>query len=211
MTTKTTAKDTAPAGARQPRKRSRGAKATPETAAATSAKATATPAEATAITLEALASMTAAELEACYRAGKVPESLATLDGPVVGRLLALPKPVDHGPVAAAVRKLASWQGFPWRGQTFTSADATHGSGVNRFRVIGDHEWVRFETRIAPSAVDGQPCIVLDYDQDANPWPMRQLRDELREVGPDLYVGPALVTAGKTPRVVLHFAVQHATA
>jgi len=45
---------------------------------------------------------------------------------------------------------------------------------------------------------------LDYDNADNPRPVRAIRDELRQVGPGLYLGLAYVMWRKRPRLVLYF-------
>ncbi len=39
---------------------------------------------------------------------------------------------------------------------------------------------------APSWFDGGPCIVLDYSKTS--WVARMIRDEIREIGPGLFLG-----------------------
>jgi hypothetical protein len=76
--------------------------------------------------------------------------------------------------------------FPWRGKTFD-----HGGNSGQNRLYGRHAF-RFRTEVAPSSVDGQPTLLLSYDDPAfkNPWPVRAIRDELRTIAPGLAIGPA---------------------
>src|SRR5688572_2202241 len=155
-------------------------------------------------TLDELAALDARELEAVYRRGTVPASLHALDGSPVCRMLSVRGLT--GPIAAALRGFARSEAFPWAGKSFAAKDDGAGTGINRVRLGGTRRWFPFETRVEPSAIDGEPCILLDYDLDANPKPIRMIRDELREVAPGLFLGPAMLDTGKgDPRLVLFFA------
>lgn len=155
------------------------------------------------VTLDDLTRMGVAELGRIYEQGSVPGSLAALDGTPHGRMLALVGPAGRGPALGAIRRVAASRAFPWRGKSFRSKDATHGEGINRAIVLGD--LYRFETRIDTSAIDGAPCVLLNYDLPENPFFIRAIRDELREVAPGLFLGPAMLD-GDRPKLVLYFAI-----
>ena len=156
--------------------------------------------------LDALANMATGTLTELYLAGDVPESLDALDGNPACRMLAV-KGLDNGAPFGGLRALASWGRFPWEGKRFSSTrGARQGTGINRIRLGGGRLWYPFETRVEPSAMDGGPCILLDYDLPANPRPIRMIRDELRQVSPGLFLGPAMLDTKKSPpRLVLYFA------
>jgi hypothetical protein len=157
------------------------------------------------VDLDLLSRLNTAELSALYRRARLPASLGVLDGTPRGRMLAIVPPLDRGLAFAALRGFAASRAFPWGGKSFASGAAQgSGSGINRALLLGDI--FRFDTRVAPSAVDGEPCIVLDYDQPENPWFIRRIHDELREVAPGLYLGPAMWKSQSGPRLVLHFAI-----
>ncbi|MBK9037257.1 MAG: hypothetical protein IPL61_39445 [Myxococcales bacterium] len=155
--------------------------------------------------LDALAALDVAALDAVYRAGTVPASLTALDGDPTCRMLAI-RGLDRGARGQAVRALAAARRFPWAGKSFAAEDDGHGRGINRVRLGDGKRWFPFETRFEASAIDGRPCIFLDYDQAPNPRPIRMIRDELREVAPGLFLGPAMLDDGRRPaRLVLWFA------
>ncbi len=156
-------------------------------------------------TLDDLAALDVAQLEALYRTGKVPENLGVLAGHPQSRMLAI-RGLDHGRLAHGIRRLAAASFFPWAGKSFTPTGEGQGEGINRVRLAGQRRWFPFKTREAESVIDGKPCILLDYEQPENPKPIRMIHDELRQVGPGLFLGPAMVKAGRDkPVLVLFFA------
>ena len=156
--------------------------------------------------LDTLAILSTNALTDLYLAGEVPESLEALDGDPACRMLAV-RGLDGGAPLGGLRALARWGRFPWEGKRFTSAPgARQGKGINRIRLGGGRLWYPFETRVEPSAMDREPCILLDYDLPQNPRPIRMIRDELRQVSPGLFLGPAMLDTGRAPpRLVLYFA------
>ncbi len=156
------------------------------------------------ITLEDLTHMDGDALEALYRKGLVPDSLSVLDGTPPGRMLAIVGGAGRGVLGAAVRTLAAAKAFPWAGKAFYSSDDATGSGINRVRGLGDK--YPFQTRFEPSAIDGEPCILLDYSSPENPFFIRAIRDELREVASGLFLGPAMLDKKSGATTLLWFAV-----
>jgi hypothetical protein len=158
-------------------------------------------------TLDELAALDVAALTAIYRGGRMPTAgIAALDGNPRCRMLSV-RGLDAGPTAGALRRFAASSAFPWAGKSFASTSAAEGRGINRVRLGGERRWFPFATLVEPSAIDGQPCIFLDYRQPENPRAIQMIRDELREVAPGLYLGPAMLATGKSaPKLVLWFAV-----
>jgi hypothetical protein len=156
-------------------------------------------------TLDDLAALDVAALEAVYRRGTVPSTLHALDGNPVCRMLSV-RGLDGGGRASFVRNLARASWFPWAGKSFAAQSDGAGNGINRIRILGGKRWFPFTTKIEPSAIDGAPCIFLDYRHDVNPRPIQMIRDELREIRPGLFLGPAMLDTGNAPpRLVLWFA------
>lgn len=156
-------------------------------------------------TLDDLAELDVAALEAVYRRGTVPSTLHALDGNPVCRMLSV-RGLDAGGRAGFVRNLARASWFPWAGKSFAAQSDAAGNGINRIRILGGKRWFPFTTKIEPSAIDGAPCIFLDYRHDVNPKPIQMIRDELREIRPGLFLGPAMLDTGNAPpRLVLWFA------
>jgi hypothetical protein len=138
--------------------------------------------------LDDLAHLTAAQAQALYRRSGVPDRLDQLDGDLVGRMLAV-----RGTSGAVLRALASFArsgGFPWGGKSFRAIDATTGTGINRVHLGGRHRLFPFKTHFGASVIDGSAAVILDYDDPDNPGFIRAIHDEVREVSPGLYFGPA---------------------
>jgi hypothetical protein len=156
------------------------------------------------LTVDDLAQLTVAQAAELYRRGAVP-AMQALDGAPRGRMLAI-RGFDRGFSASPLRTYARSKGFPWAGKSFASARDDMGTGVNRVRLFRTRNWFPFDTRVGPSAIDGAPCIVLDYDKPRNPWLIRHLHDELREVAPGLFLGPAMWKSSSARRLLLYFAI-----
>jgi len=155
------------------------------------------------LTVDGMAGQSVEALGALYAKG-TPPHLRDLDGTPRGRMLTWVGPLGRDRTFDAVRRFARSRVFPWGGKSFTSLDDTHGRGINRVRMLGDA--FPFKTFVGPSVIDGGPCLVLDYDQPQNPWFIRKIHDELRQVGPGVYLGPAMWKAHPAPKLVLYFAI-----
>lgn len=154
--------------------------------------------------LDALARLDSDALRDLYSRGARPTNVDALEGNPRGRMLAV-RSLDHGPIAKTLRSLAAAAFFPWGGKSFAGEGAT-GTGVNRLHLFGRHLLFPFHTRIQASAIDGAPCIALDYDLPDNPKLIRMIHDEIREVSPGLYLGPAMWKGADGPALVLWFAL-----
>jgi hypothetical protein len=158
-------------------------------------------------TLDTLAARSLDELEALYRAASVSSTMHAADGALVGRMLtvrSLP-----GFVAKRLRRWAASRSFLWEGKTFQASTDARGVGHNRVfvpRALGHQNLFPFETVFGPSAIDGKPTLVLDYDLDVNPSYIRHIHDEIREVSPGLFLGPAMWKTARDKVLVLWFAL-----
>jgi hypothetical protein len=154
------------------------------------------------LTLDFLLTKDVPALEALYQGARVP-NLADVKGDLRGRMLATT--VLRGRVAGAVRGLAASSAFPWRGKSFAPRGALAGDGINR--VIRDR-WrlYRFETFIGRSRAGDFDALQLDYDNRDNPFFIRPIKDEMRALSNDLWLGQAYLELRGTPRLVLYFAL-----
>ncbi len=72
--------------------------------------------------------------------------------------------------------------FVWQGKTF---DANRGVLRNRILPFGLNAIIA-KVYKAPSRLDGKECIVLDYSETS--FVAHWIRDEIRQIGPRMYLG-----------------------
>jgi hypothetical protein len=153
--------------------------------------------------LDDLLSLDAEALSVLYAQASVPR-LADVSGDLRGRMLAMPS--LRGPAARLVRRLASSDRFPWRGKSFTPHGEDKGEGINR--VVTDRlRLFRFETFVGPSRAGDFDAVQLDYDKPGNPFFIRAIKDEIRELEPGLYLGQAWIQLRDKPWLWLYFGLQ----
>jgi hypothetical protein len=122
-----------------------------------------------------LLGLSRAALDRLFRAGAAqPTPAGRVDGTL---LLAAGLPL--GRVGAAIVRRAVWQGKIFDPLSQTIRNVVSPLGI---------EAVVAHTSIAPSRLDGRPCILLDYGRTS--LIARGVRDELRRIGPGLYLGLA---------------------
>jgi hypothetical protein len=143
------------------------------------------------------------ELEALYIQAKTPQ-LNDVGGDLRGRMLAWPVLVPRPRIQSAIRAFAGAATFPWKGKSFTP-DPQKGEGINR--VFSDRfRLFRFETFIAKSRAGDFDALQLDYDLAGNPPVIRSIKDEIREIEPDLWLGQAYYQTTKSDWLWLYFAL-----
>ena len=143
----------------------------------------------TLIDVPALMAMSQAGLDATFRAspaGDIP------DGEAEGTVLVAPGTELTGIAAKLIHLLA------WKGKVF---DADRGDLRNEVLLTGIHA-VQAKVYKDASWYDGQECIVLDYSQTSvvAHW----IRDEMRLVAPNLYLGIVFWDHKKLIDFVLRF-------
>ena len=89
--------------------------------------------------------------------------------------------------------------FAWKGKEF---DAEHGTLTNRLLPIGLNAIVA-QVYKGPSWLDQQECIVLDYSKTS--LVAHWIRDEIRLIGPDFYLGRVYWDT----RALIHFSLDFA--
>jgi hypothetical protein len=152
--------------------------------------------------LDDLLCLDARALGRLYEQARVPD-LGALRGDMRGRMLT-PTILPPGWSALAV----AWAGsdaFPWRGKSFSPLSAQAGRGINR--VFSERlRLFAFDTFIASSRHGDFDALQLDYDLPANPFFIRPIKDELRQIGPTLFLGQAYLATAKADHLVLYFAL-----
>jgi len=120
-----------------------------------------------------LLDMTNPELDALFRSS--PAGL-TPDGDMRGTVLALPGTRLARPVAAMTYALL------WQGKVVNRRRGVLKNKISPLRLRSVKALVSPDT----SWVDARPCVVLDYSRTS--FVARLVRDEIRLVGPHLYLG-----------------------
>lgn len=118
----------------------------------------------------ALRGGTPGEWEALFREG-VPDSSPV--GPTRGTVL-------YADDALFPRVKARLQGSVWKGKVF------HGDGTFTNRWVGGIRAGNASTEVEPSWLDGQPSLTVNYPPTALVF--RNVRDELRQVAPGVWLG-----------------------
>ncbi|HTU21501.1 MAG TPA: hypothetical protein VMG10_25915 [Gemmataceae bacterium] len=142
-----------------------------------------------ALCLEQLAAMSWCDLEQIYRQappGTIPAGYAR------GRAIYCP----CAPLTPARSKMTQAM---WHGKHFCPADGTL---INQW-CFG--RTVRARVCYGDSWLDGKPSIVMDYRGMAHVW--KDVRDEIREVAPGLYLGLMYRCKSGQPRMKMFFALE----
>jgi hypothetical protein len=146
------------------------------------------------LTLEALMAMSAGELSSLYarsEPGPMP------DGVSAGLATAAPG-TSLGAFSEKVFAIF------WQGKVF---DRTNGRLLNR--ILGFLRAVPARIFIGESWSDGRPAIIIDYLGVS--LLCAPVRDEIRQVGPSLYLGYAYVRTPGRPVAPLYFALDFSAA
>jgi hypothetical protein len=154
------------------------------------------------LTLDGLLDLDCDTLQKLYEGARVPR-LSDVRGDLRGRMLAWPVMPPDGRLRRAVRAFAGSSVFPWRGKSFSPRGEDGGEGKNR--VVRDRwKLYRFETLIDRSRAGDFDCVQLDYDLPENPFFIRAIKDEIREIAPKLYLGQAYLQLRDKTHLVLYF-------
>lgn len=140
-------------------------------------------------TTEDLMKMTADELDDLFHQsppGDIP------NGKAKGTAIIAPGTVIS-PVIAEIIDI-----FAWKGKTF---DATSDTLVNRITFFGISA-IEATIYMGPSLFDGNDCIVLGYS--ANSGIVGEVRDEIRPISPQLYLGLVYLKGKRTIYFALEF-------
>jgi hypothetical protein len=139
--------------------------------------------------LEQLACLPWCELEQLYRhaaPGAMPDGFAR------GRVVYPPcEPRGH----AKARTAAMF----WHGKHFFPCDSTL---INQWLGV---RAIRARVYPGPSWLDGRPALILDYCGTSHLW--ADVRDEMREVAPGLYVGAMYLRRCPEPHLKLFFLLE----
>ena len=154
-------------------------------------------------TVDELLQLEPETLARLYAEATVPD-IGRIQGDLRGRMLAWPS--IRGRAGGLVRWVAGLDRFPWRGKSFQSHSADAGEGINRV-VVDRLKLFRFTTFVGASRAGGFDAVQLDYDHASNPFFIRAIKDEIRELRPGLYLGQAYLHTKTRDRLVLYFGLQ----
>jgi hypothetical protein len=136
-----------------------------------------------------LLSMSQQELDELYSsspAGDIP------NGEGHGTAIISPGTIFTPEIAALINT------FAWQGKTF---DAAHGTLTNRILPFGLNAIIA-QVYKSQSWFDGKECIVLDYSQTS--LVAEHIRDEIRQIGPGMYLGVVYWHKTRTMNFALRF-------
>ena len=139
------------------------------------------------ITVSQLLDMPGKELDDLFR-GSPPGPIPA--GEAAGTAIVAP----GTPLADVASRVV--QAVAWQGKVF---DPVSGTLKNRITPAGVAE-LAARVYVEDSWFDGKPCIVLDYSDTS--FVAQSVRDEIREVAPQLYLGLVYIGKQKT----IHFAL-----
>lgn len=140
------------------------------------------------VTIETLRSMPPEYLLTRFQSG---QAVTIAPGPIRGHVLSKTGTALAKPLAIGGRAV-------WQGKVIES----DGTAVNRF--FGAPV-VRGRLSMGASWYDGQPALILDYEHTSMIY--RKYRDEIRQVGPGLYLGLMYDRTANPPRLVRFFALE----
>ena len=135
-------------------------------------------------TLDDLTSMSQAALDELFRDSSIND---IPDGDATGTAIVGPGTGIERPTVYFARWLA------WQGKVFDRPRATL---LNKVGPFGTH-LIRASVYIAPSWFDSKPAIILDYGDTSRVW--ADVRDEMREVSPGVYLGAMYLRRCPEPR------------
>ncbi len=141
------------------------------------------------VTADALVRMDSSELDRLYR-GANPGIQPR------GRVRGVPIVSPGSPIAPTLSRGAR---IVWQGKVFRDDGRT---AVNRFFGV---QAVRGNLYYGTSWVDGRPSLVLDYQRTSLVY--RRYRDEIRQVGPNLYLGVMHTRTEPVPTFTRYFAFE----
>ena len=143
------------------------------------------------MTIDDLVKKTGPELDALYQAGTVPP---IPQGRVRGRAIYYPGTKLAAPMAAGARVV-------WQGKIF---DATNATAINKFFGVRSVPGKLYQ---GTSWFDGAPSLILDYQDTSRIY--KNYRDEIRQIGPGLYLGLMHDRRTNPPNLKMYFALEEA--
>lgn len=151
--------------------------------------------------IEKLRNMDGGELDKLFIEGTLPDNL---EGFYKG--IALPQSSKTYVPSLFGRFFIFVGDLVWHGKTFMKVgDELRGVNiVTPYKIPLFH----FKVEVQDSKLDGRPAYVLNYNIFPNPLPVRFIRDELRKIGDNLYLGLMFLSPlGRLNIPSIYFALQ----
>ncbi|WP_165226849.1 hypothetical protein [Aquisphaera insulae] len=142
-----------------------------------------------ALTPARLLELSGPELDALYRQGR---SVGLPAGRVKGTAILAPGTRRNEAMAAGTRLV-------WQGKTY---DPAAGIATNRFFGL---PVIKARVYQAESWLDGAPSLILDYSETSRVYARN--RDEIREIGPGLYLGLMYARTTPQPTLKMYFVLE----
>jgi hypothetical protein len=142
-----------------------------------------------ALTLDDLVRMSGPQLDALYAGGSVPP---IPEGRVRGRAIYYPGTRWAVPMSRGARVV-------WQGKIF---DRENARAMNKFFGV---RAVSGKLYHAESWRDGAPALILDYQETSRIYANN--RDEIRQIGPGLYLGLMYARTSPEPTLKMYFALE----
>lgn len=136
-----------------------------------------------------------------YRGARTPR-LREISGDMIGKLVigcGIAPPIDRW-LSDLLRETNGWNG-----KTFRQQDDRRGDGFNRMFEETRHMFP-FNTYIGRSRAGDFDALQLDYDVPENPFHIRAVKNEIRELSPGLYLGQAYVRVLGRSRLACYFSL-----
>ncbi|MFC4126743.1 hypothetical protein [Nocardia rhizosphaerae] len=117
-----------------------------------------------------------------------PADFARLDGDVTMRSF-------PGSAQRVLAPLMARPSYFWIAKSLRHVGGGIAVGHNVFRLLGGMRALNFVAAVGPSVLDGRAAVLFDYDDPrvGSRRPARHVYDELREIEPDLWLGPSWFT------------------
>lgn len=141
------------------------------------------------------------ELLKLYRGASTPR-LRDISGDTIGKLImgCGVTPLIHRWLSGLLRETNAWNG-----KTFRQQDDRRGDGYNRMFEETRHMFP-FNTYIGRSRAGDFDALLLDHDVPENPFHIRAVKNEVRELSPGLYLGQAYVRILGRSRLACYFSL-----
>ncbi len=156
------------------------------------------------LTAEDLQGMAESELDDLYYDAATPE-IQELEGKYTGAVVEGRMFPLHSEEALDLLNM-SW--MPWGGKKFYPIDEEEARGCNWYRIGPfEHNGYGFVGRHTPAVYGPADAYIVDYDLPDNPGALRSVRDEVKRVNDDLYLGRTYMRIRGEHQFLMYFTLE----